>query len=619
MKCEPVSNPVDFDLPALKARYAEERDRRVRTDGENQYLEVADDYADYYETDPWSPPADRAAISEDIDVAVLGGGFAGLMAGAHFRQDGIDSFRIIEMGGDFGGAWYWNRYPGVQCDTESYCYLPLLEELNYIPKEKYAYGAEIYEHCQRIGRHFDLYEKALFGTIVRSVIWDEELQRWRITTDHGDDIRARFMIMSSGPYNRPKLPGVKGIERFKGRTFHTSRWDFDYTGGDANGGLTKLSDKKVAIIGTGATGIQCIPHLGRSAEHLYVFQRTPSAVDIRGNKLTDPEWAASLKPGWQRERQANFHAATFDGFPPGMEDLVCDGWTEINRNLAAVVAALPPEQRNPEKLLELRELEDYRYQERVRRRVHEFVRDPATAEKLQAYYRFLCKRPTFHDEYLATFDRDNVTLIDVAETQGVEEITETGIIADGVAYPVDCIIFASGFEVTTEMKRRIGIDALEGRDGLSLYDHWRDGFKTLHGFTTHGFPNMFFPGFVQGGVTVNVTHMYDKQTEHIAYIIKQGLERGVGTIEPSEEAQRAWVKTMRDTEVSNVSFLAECTPGYYNNEGGKTLRSHLGEVYGPGFHAFTTLIREWREEGNLQGMVFEARNTCAPNMAVEMI
>ena len=612
MTCETVRNPTDFDLRALRLRYDQERDRRIREDGEAQYVEVAADYADYYETDPWSPPVDREPISEDIDVAVLGGGFAGLMAGAHFRQDGIDSFRIIEMGGDFGGAWYWNRYPGVQCDTESYCYLPLLEELNYMPKEKYAYGVEIYEHCQRIGQHFSLYEKALFGTIVRSVRWDEELQRWCITTDRGDDIRARFMIMSSGPYNRPKLPGIKGLDRFRGHTFHTSRWDFDYTGGDTNGGLTKLADKKVAVIGTGATGSQCIPHIGRDAGHLYVFQRTPSAVDVRNNKLTDPAWANSLKPGWQRERQANFHAATFDGFPAGMEDLVCDGWTEINRNLSAKWAALPEAERTPEKRLELLELEDYGYQERVRRRVHAFVRDDAVADKLKAYYRFLCKRPTFHDEYLQTFDRDNVTLIDVAATQGVEEVTEKGIIAGGVEYEVDCIIFASGFEVTTSMKRRVGIDTLEGRDGLSLYDHWQDGFKTLHGFTTRGFPNMFFPGFVQGGVTVNVTHMYDKQTEHIAYMIRQALDREAGTIEPSAEAQSAWVKTMRDTEVSNKAFLMACTPGYYNNEGGKTMRSHLGEVYGPGFAAFTRLIRDWRDEGNLQGMVFEPRKETVP-------
>ncbi len=265
MKCKPTQTP-EIDLPALREKYRQERDKRIRPEGQKQYVEAADDFADYYEADPYSPPVVRDAISEDLDVAIIGGGFAGLISGARIKQAGVSNLRIIDLAGDFGGAWYWNRYPGIQCDTDSCCYLPLLEEVNYIPKDKYAYGAEVYEHCQRIGRHFGLYETALFGTLVRSLRWDGSIKRWRIGTTRGDDIRSRFVVMCPGPFNRPKLPGIPGIQSFKGHTFHTARWDYDYTGGDMTGGLDKLGDKRVAIIGTGASGIQCIPFLARYAK-----------------------------------------------------------------------------------------------------------------------------------------------------------------------------------------------------------------------------------------------------------------------------------------------------------------------------------------------------------------
>jgi cyclohexanone monooxygenase len=410
------------------------------------------------------------------------------------------------LAGDFGGAWYWNRYPGIQCDTDSCCHLPMLEEVNYIPQDKYAYGAEVYEHCRRIGRHFGLYETALFGTLVRSLRWDGSSKRWRIGTNRGDDIRSRFVVMCPGPFNRPKLPGIAGIRSFKGHTFHTARWDYDYTGGDMTGGLDKLGDKRVAIIGTGA--IQCIPFLARYAKDLYVFQRTPSYIDERGNQTVDAEMTKALGPGWQKDRQANFHTAAFVGFGRGEPDLICDGWTEVSRNLAAKLETMGWPRLTPEQLMELREIEDYKAMERVRRRIDSVVTDRKTAAALKPYYRFLCKRPCFSDEYLPTFNRRNVTLVDVSESKGVQWITETGIVADGVEYAVDCIIFASGFEITTELKRRFGIDPITGRDGLSLYDHWADGYRTFHGMMSHGFPNQFFTGFTQAGVSANTTAMF---------------------------------------------------------------------------------------------------------------
>jgi cyclohexanone monooxygenase len=594
------ASPANPDLDSLKEKYRQERERRLREDGELQYFEVRDDYAEFYERDPHSKPVSRDSIDEEIDVAILGGGFAGLLAGAHLKQAGIGQFRILDMGGDFGGTWYWNRYPGVQCDIESYCYLPLLEELNYIPKEKYSHGSEIFEHCRRIGRHFGLYDNALFQTMATSLRWDGSLKRWRIATNHGDDIRARFLIMATGAYNRPKLPGIPGIKSFKGHSFHSSRWDYDYTGGDQTGDLVKLADKQIAIIGTGSSAVQCIPHLGRWARHLYVFQRTPSAVDIRGNAPTDPAWVKALKPGWSKERRDNFN--TVMAGLPFDRDLVSDGWTVLGRRMAA----LATRDLERKQVAALRETEDYRLMDELRARVDRTVERKDVAESLKAWYRWGCKRPTFHDDYLPTYNRANVTLVDVSASRGVDRITEYGIAANGVDYEVDCIIYASGFEVTSEFRRRIGIAVITGRDDLSLYDHWRDGFKTLHGLMTTGFPNQFFTGLIQGGVSPNLTTMLSEQTNHIAYIIKRTMDRGAATVEPAEDAQDEWVQAVRKVSRFNKDFWKNCTPGLYNNEGGAIIRSYSGDDYGGvgRFKEFVAILENWRNEGSLRGLRF---------------
>lgn len=603
VECGPTQVPQDVDIDALRRKYAAERRKRLRPEGSKQYIETDDDYADF---DPYTPYVERDPIDADIDVAVLGGGFGGLLCGAHLKKAGVRDVHIIEMGGDFGGVWYWNRYPGIQCDNESYCYIPMLEELDYIPTKKFADGPEIYEHCRRIGKHFGLYDGAIFSTQVRDLIWDGTIDRWRITTNRGDDIRARFVVMASGPFNKPKLPGIPGLRDFAGRSFHSSRWDYDYTGGDYTGGLDKLADKTVALIGTGATGVQLVPFLGRYAKHLYVFQRTPSTVDARNNTATDPEWVKTLRPGWQKERQRNFHSWTFEGMAPGQPDLVCDFWTELGRNTAARVLALPdPAAMTPEQFMVIREEEDYKIMERLRRRIGSIVGDRQTAEALKPYYRFLCKRPCSNDDYLDTFNRPNVTLVDVSSSKGVEHATGKGLVAGGMEYEVDCIIYASGFEITTEISRRFAIDAIEGRDGQSLYDYWRDGFKTLHGMTSRGFPNQFFTGFTQVGISANIAANYEVQGEHIAYIIAEALKRGAATVEPTAAAQDAWCRTIRENAIDNSDFDAACTPGYYNNEGGgggEGIRSHLGEPYGPGFYAFAELLKAWRDAGDLEGL-----------------
>ncbi|BBZ47801.1 flavin-containing monooxygenase [Mycobacterium parmense] len=609
--CGPTETPGDIDIDALREKYAHEREKRLRKEGSKQYIELQDDFAGYYEVDPYTPVTPREPICEDIDVAVLGGGFGGLLSAAYLKKAGVDDVRIVELGGDFGGVWYWNRYPGIQCDNESYCYIPLLEELDFMPSKKFADGAEIYQHCRNIGKHFGLYDSAILSTQVRDLRWDSEIKRWRVGTNRDDDIRARFVVLASGPFHRPKLPGIPGIKDFKGHAFHSSRWDYDYTGGDTSGNLHKLADKKVAVIGTGATAIQIVPSLARDAQHLYVFQRTPSTVDARNNAPTDPDWVKSLRPGWQRERQRNFHSWTFEGMALGQPDLVCDFWTELGRNTAARVLALDdPASMTPEQFMALREEEDYKLMERLRRRIDAIVEDPQTAEALKPYYRFLCKRPLSNDDYLPMFNRPNVTLVDVSDSKGVERITEKGLVAGGTEYEVDCIIYASGFEITTEISRRYSIEAIEGRDGVSLFDYWRDGYKTLHGMTSRGFPNQFYTGFTQVGISANIATNYELQGEHIAYVIAEALKRGATTVEPSQAAQDRWCATIRETAIDNSAFDAQCTPGYYNNEGGgggaaegEGIRSHLGEPYGPGFYAFEELLRAWRDKGDLEGLV----------------
>ena len=318
----------------IREKYALERDKRIRKDANEQFVGVEGDFA-YFAEDPYGEVVEREPLTDFTEAIVIGGGFGGLLQGARLRQAGYTDIRIIEKGSDFGGTWYWNRYPGVQCDIESYIYLPLLEETGFMPSHKYAFGDEIRRHCVGIAAHFGLYDSALFSTAVTSVDWDDSDQLWTVRTAEGDAMRARFVCMANGPLNRPKLPGVPGIDTFAGHTFHTSRWDYDYTGGDSDGGLTGLADKRVAVIGTGATALQCVPHVGASAQHLYVVQRTPSAVDERNNSETDSDWVESLEPGWQQERVDNFISLMSNR--PEQENLVNDMWTDLAQRMRTAI------------------------------------------------------------------------------------------------------------------------------------------------------------------------------------------------------------------------------------------------------------------------------------------
>jgi cyclohexanone monooxygenase len=586
---------LGFDPEALREKYRQEREKRLRPEGNAQYTNIAE--FEHYLADPYISPIEREPLSGEVEVTIIGGGHGGLLLGARLREAGVDEIRIVEKAGDFGGTWYWNRYPGAACDTESYIYMPLLEETGYIPSEKYAKAPEILAHCQRIGRQYDLYRDALFQTQITELRWDGEAAAWIVSTDRGDRFRSKFVCMANGPLNRPKLPGVPGIELYRGHSFHTSRWDYEYTGGDSYGNLEGLRDKRVGIIGTGATAVQCVPHVGASAKHLYVFQRTPSSIDVRANRPTDPEWAGSLKPGWQKERQENFSTITAGGIVD--EDLVSDGWTEIIGKLGVLMRRAG---RDPD-VAGLLETADFQKMEEIRARAAEIVADPNTAEALKPYYRQFCKRPCFHDEYLQTYNLANVTLVDT-QGKGVERITEKGIVANGVEYEVDCIIFASGFEVGTPLERRAGYEVY-GRGGRSLSEKWRDGVSTLFGMQTRDFPNCFIIGLSQVGTGANITHVLDTQGRHVSYIIRHAREHEARTVDVTEEAEAEWVKTVIEASMANLSYLENCTPGYYNNEGqpnGELIRRN--GPYAPGIMAFSKRLEAWREAGELAGLEF---------------
>jgi cyclohexanone monooxygenase len=602
---DPAAPELGFDPDALRRRYAVERDKRLRPEGRDQYLEVSGQYASFAD-DRFAGRPDRPVVDRDVEALVVGAGFGGLLAGVRLREAGVGDVVLVDKAGRIGGTWYWNQYPGAQCDIESYIYLPLLEELGVVPTERYARAPEILAHAQRIADHYGLSEQALLGTEVTAMDWSDDDGRWTVRTDRGDRLRARFVVTATGPLHRPKLPGVPGIGEFAGPSFHTSRWDYTVTGGGPDGGLDRLGGTRVAVIGTGATAVQIVPHLAGAAAHLFVFQRTPSSVDVRGNRPTDPAWAEALRPGWQRARVRNFNALV-SGVPQEV-DLVDDGWTtligrmmEIYRSGRSGALERPFE--------EVLELANFEKMEEIRARVDALVDDPATAEALKPYYKMFCKRPCFHDEYLPAFNRGDVTLVDT-DGRGVDAITADGVVAGGVHYAVDCIIYATGFEVGTGYERRAGF-AVRGRDGRTLTEKWDDvGMRTLHGMLTHGFPNLFLVGQSQGAWTANYTQLLDEASRHLAGIVSHMQGQGLATVEATSTAEDAWADQIVAHAINGTGGIGgtDCTPGYYNNEGRPLDGPPWGANDGRGSIAFFRTTKAWRESGTFEGVTFTRRD-----------
>jgi len=591
-----------IDKEALLRKYRAERDKRLRPDGNAQYQRLEGVFSHYAE-DPYTPFKERAPKTDHVTFTFVGGGFAGLVTGARLVEGGVKDVRIVEKGGDFGGTWYWNRYPGAMCDTASMVYMPLLEETGHMPTEKYAHAPEILEQCQRIGKQYGLYDNALFHTEVSDVVWLEDKHCWLVKTNRGDAFTTQFIGLGTGPLHVAKLPGIPGIETFKGHSFHTSRWDYAYTGGNPNGApLDKLADKRVAIIGTGATSVQAVPHLAGACKQLYVVQRTPSSVDVRDNKPIDRDWFAEIAtPGWQQRWLENFTDNQAGG--NAKEDLVMDGWTDLSRRIRARLTDVPREKLTMQMIMAAFEELDFEKMEEIRARAEEIVQDRDTAEKLKAWYRQLCKRPCFHDEYLQAFNDPHTLLVDT-DGKGVERITEKGFVVADKEYEVDCIIYASGFEVGTEYTRRAGFE-VTGRDGLTLSKAWADGMRSKHGVHVHGFPNLFFSQPAQGANLIsNIPHNLTETGKTIALIVRETQKRGATEVEVTADAQKAWVDMLL-TGPGRMMGSPDCTPGYYNNEGqpmGPAARYNVGYPAGPS--AYFKYLDGWRRAGTFDGLVF---------------
>ena len=587
-----VQNP-SFSPEELERRYEEERMKRLTT-GVRHYRDLRELNMDF-DADPFVEPGfTRDSIVEETDVVIIGTGWAGMTTAAYLTKQGVTSYRMIDKAGDFGGTWYWNRYPGCMCDVESYTYLPLLEEVGYMPSKKYAHASEIFAYAQMLGRHFDMYPHALFQTECTGMVWNEDSKRWLVTTSRGDQLSSRFVVICGGVLHKAKLPDIPGIETFQGKSFHTSRWNYAYTGGGPEEPMDKLADKVVGIIGTGATAVQAVPKLAAAAKHLYIFQRTPSSVSPRNQKPTDPEWFAEItsKPGWHEERMANFVDMTTGGNPP--VDLIQDGWTEM---FAVDVKKEPADEEEAAAL----KLLDFQLMENVRQRIDSIVEDKATADALKPYYGISCKRPCYHDDYLPAFNRPNVTLVDT-DGKGVDRVTEKGLVVGDTEYELDTIVYATGFDQPNAFyTHRLGFDPV-GEGGKSLSEAWDHGPYTLHGIFTHGFPNLCMNSHVQGGQHINIAYASTKIGEHTAWVIRKALDENV-TVEPVIDAEEDWYQTIVGTLGAYGAYFSVCTPGYLNGElqMPEERDGRAGAYMGPATE-FKEILRAWRDEGSMAGL-----------------
>ncbi|HLK25660.1 MAG TPA: NAD(P)/FAD-dependent oxidoreductase [Caulobacteraceae bacterium] len=549
----------------IKQRFAEARDLRLkyRPEGTQQYTSEFTGALARYAIDPHAdlvPPRDP--IEDEVEILFIGGGFSALLTAARLRERGFKSIRIVERGADVGGTWFWNRYPGAACDVPSYDYLPLLDEMEVMPSRLYAKGPEIYAHCQAIARRYDLYELAVFGTTITSTTWDKAAKRWVLRTDRGDTMRAKFVICANGTLSKPKLSKIAGMETFAGHSFHTSRWDYAWTGED----LENLSDKVVGIIGTGASAVQAIPRLAKAAKQLYVFQRTPSGIDPRNDRPTDPEWVARQPKGWQEARRMR----NIRGREP-----------DLARK--AELDAMPREEK-----IRRQENENIDHMMRIHRRIDEIVGDRATAEALKPWYMFMCKRPCFDDEYLPAFNRPNVHLVDT-RGKGITEIGPEGPVFEGKTYPLDLLIYATGFEV-----QKTGIyNEIRGSDGREINETYAEGMRTLFGVHTHGYPNLFIMGGYQASFQFNLTFMLQCQGDHIAECIALARDRGAETIDVTPETEEWWVQEVI-AHRGKTSRNHDCTPGYYNFEGEFNRRQDGN--YNGGFYNYYSHMQDIRAD-----------------------
>src|SRR3984957_8670876 len=517
--------------------------------GAADYMAMEGDFARYLEDVYSAPPVERESLTDECEIVVIGAGFAAMILWYKLKQAGFVDVRFCEKGGDVGGTWYWNRYPGIACDVESYSYLPLLEEMGYYPTMKFASGFEILEYCQSMAERYGFYEHCLFHTTVERTTWDEASGRWTVFTDRGDAMRARYVVLANGILTTPKLARIDGMETYQGKSFHTSRWDYN----------VDLEGKRVGIIGTGATAVQVIPEIAKVVKQLYVFQRTPSTIDVRDQRATTAQeietW--SKEPGWARARRERLAR-------------ISSGRTALQGNddyLAGKVADFRERRQyerelSPEELIQRQLNSNFRIMEQIRARVDAIVKDPKTAAALKPYYPYGCKRPTFHDEYLPAFNLPHVTLVDTAPL-GVSKINERGVVHDGVEYPLDVLIYATGFQWMATST----FNMITGRGGQTLRDKWAgEGVRTFLGLHSHGFPNLFIMSGPQGGGgQFNFTRGIEAHTDYVVWMLQTLRGRGAGIVDIKKQAEVAYAEHCREADIRTAP-LRDCL-SYYNGDG----------------------------------------------------
>jgi cyclohexanone monooxygenase len=546
LKSLPPAPPGASFTAAEQEKYRSYKEARR---GAASYMEMEGEFRRYLDDVYSGAPVPRDPLTDDCEILVIGAGFAGLLLWYKLSQAGFTDVRFCEKGGDVGGTWYWNRYPGIACDVEAYSYLPLLEEMEYIPSMKFASGFEILEYCQNLAARFGFYDHCLFHTTVERTEWDEESRRWTVHTDRGDAMRSRFVVLANGILTNPKLPRIRGMETYEGISFHTSRWNYDVA----------LDGKTIGVIGTGATAVQVTPELANVAKELFVFQRTPSTIDVRDQRETTEEerqaWAN--EPGWARARRARFAK-------------IAAGRAAMQANddyLAGKVADYKERKQHAGRLsaeeMVRKQLDaNFRIMEQIRARVDAIVADPLTAQALKPYYPYGCKRPTFHDEYLAMFNEPHVHLVDTAPL-GVQEINHRGVVHDGREYPLDILVYATGFSWMATST----FNTVIGRDGRSLAEKWEtSGTRTFLGVHTHGFPNLFIISGPQGGGgSFNFTDAIDVHGDYVVWMLSELRARDEQVVDVDPKSENEYSAHCREMDITTAP-LRDCL-SYYNGHG----------------------------------------------------
>jgi cation diffusion facilitator CzcD-associated flavoprotein CzcO len=642
------------EFAKVQEKYTTEAFKRVKPEGITQFQTlvesdndrlrhlVDDIWADHAALDAQTPPLSAGDCPKFL---IAGAGIGGIVAAVRLIQQGFsaDQIRLVETAGGVGGTWYWNRYPGLHCDVEAYIYLPLVEDMGYMPSHKYASGVEIRNYLKTVVKKYQLEDKILFRTQMNKLEWDDDAVQWKVdlTTGRGPkgkeqvslSVNAEFVYLTAGLLAKPQIPKLSGVglEGFKGDLFHTSLWDYDATGGSSEDplpDLSKLAGKRVGIIGTGATAIQVVPLLANYSKELYVFQRTPSSVFVRGQKPTDPdEWKTSIasQPGWYNNRRKNFVARMARCLPAGTPNLINDEWSHQPAYAALTgdpeFAVVAPE-KVPEIIGHFLAL-DAPKAASVRQRVKDVVEDPATAEKLTPWYPSWCKRPTFSDTYLQAFNKPNVHLVDT-DGKGLDSVAASGVVANGTEYPLDVLVLSTGYEspITDggDPSVRAGVKVI-GRGGRELAEKFAThGVTTLLGVASNGFPNLFWLGVAQSCISANHSHVLDTLAEVSAHMIGEAHAR-VGdksktqhrvTVEIDAAAEEAW--TMRILQgAARFATMAVCTPSYINGQMApgsmgqgqsqeQLMKSAKRSPWAAGMPAFLDVFDKWRDDGKLDGV-----------------